>query len=83
LLFNIFISVEEQIKQQDLEALKAVNSAVRHLSENEAVFKAIGMTDFNERDNRGCAERSNPLRDQFNWHQRISKRQLNHTFLTA
>ena len=34
---------QEQIKQQDLEALKAVNSAVRHLSENEAVFKAIDI----------------------------------------
>ncbi|AYQ57054.1 hypothetical protein MS2017_1366 [Bathymodiolus thermophilus thioautotrophic gill symbiont] len=34
---------QEQIKEQELYAIKAVDSAVRHLSENEAVFKTIDI----------------------------------------
>lgn len=34
---------QAQIKEQELESVKAVNSAVKHLSENEAVFKAIDI----------------------------------------
>lgn len=34
---------QEQVKKQELEAIKAVDSAVRHLSENESVFKTIDI----------------------------------------